>query len=90
MKKFHVQPLYFRSLEDTILAIYDHLASYAVRSDVPGFIKDRVWKLMGHGRPGFSGGKRKKKKKKHPKNKSQMKYETKHVLDLIDSIQGKR
>lgn len=64
MKKFHVQPLYFRSLEDTILAIYDHLASYAVRSDIPSFIKDRVWKLMGHGRPGFSEGKRKKKKKK--------------------------
>lgn len=65
MKNFHVHSLSFRLLEDTILAIYDHLVSCTVRSDVSSFIKGKVWKLMGHGHLGFSGGKRKKKKKQH-------------------------
>lgn len=84
MKKFHVQPLYFRSLENTILAIYDHLASYAVRSDVPGFIKDRVWKLMRHGRPGFSGGKRKKKKKQQQQQPWHYTVTRKSILECTD------
>lgn len=31
----------------------------------------------------------KKKKKKHPENERQMRYETKHMLDLIDSMKNK-